>query len=116
MTVMSIAGILNLIPALQVARIPSGPPPPQFLDRCALASQPRMDDASYARFLLLALSFCWGLSWSAMRIALDEVSPWTVRFLGYSIGAATLLALLKMQGRDLAIPRGRAWLHVIIAS
>jgi hypothetical protein len=25
--------------------------------------------------LLVALSFCWGLSWTAMRVALDEVSP-----------------------------------------
>ena len=39
----------------------------------------------------MALSFCWGLSWTAMRIALDEVSPWSMRLIGYSIGAATLL-------------------------
>src|SRR3970040_1743889 len=75
-----------------------------------------MDDATTAKLLLVLLSFCWGLSWSAMRIALDEVSPWTLRFLGYSIGATTLLALLRMQGRSIAIPRGKAWLHVVIAS
>jgi drug/metabolite transporter (DMT)-like permease len=71
-----------------------------------------MSNATTAKLLLLALSVCWGLSWAAMRIALDEVSPWTLRVLGYSIGAVTLLALMRAQGRALAIPYGRAWLHV----
>jgi drug/metabolite transporter (DMT)-like permease len=75
-----------------------------------------MSDATTAKLLLVGLSFCWGLSWSAMRIALDEVSPWTLRFLGYSIGAATLLMLLRWQERRLAIPFGKAWLHVFVAS
>ena len=81
-----------------------------------MASKPAISDANTARLLLLALSFCWGLSWSAMRIALDEVSPWTLRFLGYSIGAATILLLLKAQGRGLAIPRRRDWLHIFVAA
>jgi drug/metabolite transporter (DMT)-like permease len=75
-----------------------------------------MSDATIAKLLLLALSFCWGLSWSAMRIALDEVSPWSMRLIGYSIGAATLLILLKAQGRSLYIPRGRDRLHVFVAA
>jgi drug/metabolite transporter (DMT)-like permease len=75
-----------------------------------------MSDATVAKLLLLALSFCWGLSWSAMRIALDEVSPWSMRLIGYSIGAATLLVLLKAQGRSLYIPPGRNRLHLFIAA
>jgi drug/metabolite transporter (DMT)-like permease len=76
-----------------------------------------MDDvAATAKLLLVLLSFCWGLSWSAMRIALYEVSPWTLRFLGYTIGAATLFGLIKLQRRSLVIPWGRPWLHIIIAS
>jgi drug/metabolite transporter (DMT)-like permease len=75
-----------------------------------------MNDATAAKLLLLALSFCWGLSWSAMRIALDELSPWSMRLLGYSIGAATLLLLLKAQGRRIAIPGGRNALHVFVAA
>ena len=63
-----------------------------------------MSDATVAKLLLLALSFCWGLSWIAMRIALDEVSPWSMRLIGYSIGAATLLVLIKAQGRSLCDP------------
>jgi len=75
-----------------------------------------MSNATIAKLLLVALSFCWGLSWTAMRIALDEVSPWGMRLIGYGIGAATLLILLKAQGRSLAIPPGRNWLHIFIAS
>jgi drug/metabolite transporter (DMT)-like permease len=75
-----------------------------------------MDEAATAKLLLVLLSFCWGLSWSAMRIALYEVSPWTLRFLGYSIGAATLFGLIKFQRRSLVIPWGRAWLHILVAS
>ena len=77
---------------------------------------PAMSNATIAKLLLVALSFCWGLSWTAMRVALDEVSPWGMRLIGYSIGATTLLLLLKAQGRSLAIPRGKDWLHIFIAA
>ncbi len=75
-----------------------------------------MDDANQARLLLVMLAFCWGLSWPAIRIALDEITPWAVRFLGYCLGAVTLFVLVKLQGRSLAIPRGPAWVHIAIAS
>jgi len=75
-----------------------------------------MSDATTAKLLLVALSFCWGLSWTAMRVALDEVSPWSMRLIGYSIGVAVLLILLKAQGRSLVIPGGKNWLHVFIAA
>jgi drug/metabolite transporter (DMT)-like permease len=81
-----------------------------------VAHKPAMDEAAIAKLLLVLLSFCWGLSWSAMRIALYEVSPWTLRFLGYSIGAATLFGFIKLQRRSLVIPWGRAWLHILVAS
>jgi drug/metabolite transporter (DMT)-like permease len=75
-----------------------------------------MSDATTAKLLLVALSFCWGLSWTAMRVALDEVSPWSMRLIGYSIGAATLLLLIKAQGRSLAVPGGKDRLHIVIAA
>jgi drug/metabolite transporter (DMT)-like permease len=81
-----------------------------------VAAKPGLSDATVAKLLLVALSFCWGLSWSAMRIALDEVSPWSMRLISYAIGAATLLVLIKAQGRSLAIPRGRDWLHIVVAA
>jgi drug/metabolite transporter (DMT)-like permease len=72
-----------------------------------------MSDATVAKLLLVALAFCWGLSWTAMRVALDEVSPWAMRLIGYSIGSVTLLVLLKAQGRSLFIPPGKDRLHVV---
>ena len=81
-----------------------------------MSTKPGLSDAATAKLLLLALSFCWGLSWSAMRIALDEVTPWGMRLIGYSIGAATLLVLSKAQGRSLVIPRGRDRRHLLVAA
>jgi drug/metabolite transporter (DMT)-like permease len=85
-----------------------------------MTSQPApksaMTDATVAKLLLIALAFCWGLSWTAMRVALDEVSPWAMRLIGYSIGSVTLLTLLKAQGRSLVIPRGKDRLHVLAAA
>jgi drug/metabolite transporter (DMT)-like permease len=81
-----------------------------------MAAKPAMSNNTAALLLLVALSFCWGLSWTAMRIALDEVSPWSLRLIGYSIGAAVLLVLIKAQGRSLAIPGGRNRLHIVMAA
>jgi drug/metabolite transporter (DMT)-like permease len=84
--------------------------------RWPVTSKAALSNATIAKLLLVALSFCWGLSWTAMRVALDEISPWGMRLIGFSIGAAVLFSLLKAQGRSLAIPRGRHWLHIIIAA
>jgi drug/metabolite transporter (DMT)-like permease len=80
-----------------------------------VAHKPRLDEATEGKLLLVLLAFCWGLSWPALRIALDEISPWTTRLLGYCIGTAALIVLLRLQGRRFAIPYGRDWLHVIVA-
>ena len=81
-----------------------------------MAAKPGLDDATKAKLLLVLLSLCWGLSWPAQRIALYELTPWTVRGLGFSIGAVCLFALAKLQGSRLAVPRRRDWLHIGIAS
>jgi drug/metabolite transporter (DMT)-like permease len=81
-----------------------------------MTTKPALSEATIAKLLLIALSFCWGLSWSAMRVALDEVSPWAMRLIGYGIGAATILILLKAQGRKLTIPFGKHWLHILVAA
>jgi len=84
--------------------------------KISVPAKSTLSDAAVAKLLLIGLAFCWGLSWSAMRIALDEVSPWSMRLIGYSIGAATLLVLLKAQGRSLYIPAGRQRWHVVVAA
>lgn len=74
-----------------------------------------MDEATKGKLLLVMLAFCWGGAWPALRIALDELTPWSVRLFAYCIGAATLAVLIKMQGRSFHIPFGRNWIHIFIA-
>jgi len=80
-----------------------------------VVSKPGLDEATKGKLLLILLAFFWGLSWPALRVVLDELTPWATRLFGYCIGAATLFVLLKLQGRSFHIPFGRAWIHVFIA-
>ena len=73
------------------------------------------DEAARARLMLMLLAVVWGLSWPIMKIALNEVGVFTLRAFGFSISAASLFALIYLQGRSAAIPRGVARLHVVAA-
>jgi len=81
-----------------------------------VAQQPGSDETTKAKLMLVLLAFAWGLSWPIMKIALDEVGVWVMRFLGLSVGTAFLFALIKLQRRDPSIARGRPRLHVVTAS
>jgi drug/metabolite transporter (DMT)-like permease len=54
--------------------------------------------------------------WPALRIALDELSPWATRFLSYSIGALVLAVLVWLQRRSFRISFGSDWFHVLITA
>jgi drug/metabolite transporter (DMT)-like permease len=71
-------------------------------------------DAS-AKLMLVVLSFVWGTTWPAMRIALIEIPPFSMRVVSLGLGAAALLAVVKLQGRSFALARWRDWGHVIVA-
>jgi len=75
-----------------------------------------LDETARARLLLVALAFAWGLNWPAIKIGLEELSPWTYRLIGFTISALTLAALVKLQGKSLVVPRGRIWLHIVVSS
>src|SRR5205823_5022361 len=81
-----------------------------------LVSQHGLDETTKAKLLLILLALIWGMSWPIMKIALDEVTVWTLRGLGYSISAVSLFALIRLQGRSAAVPYGAPWLHIIVAS
>jgi len=81
-----------------------------------MAAQHGLDETIKARLLLVLLALVWGLSWPIMKIALDEIGVFTLRVLGFSLSALSLFALIRLQGRSPAIPRGVAWLHVAAAS
>jgi drug/metabolite transporter (DMT)-like permease len=80
-----------------------------------VAPQPGSDETTKAKLRLVLLAFAWGLSWPFMKIALDEVGVWWLRFLGLSIGAASLFVLIRLQRRDPSIARGSARAHLVAA-
>jgi drug/metabolite transporter (DMT)-like permease len=59
-------------------------------------------------WVLAALTFAWGFNWTAMKVALSEVPPWTFRSFCLGLGSAVLFAALRAGGQRLAVPR-RQW-------
>jgi drug/metabolite transporter (DMT)-like permease len=57
-------------------------------------------------WVLAALTFAWGFNWTAMKVALSEVPPWTFRSLCLGLGSAVLFAALRAGGQPLAVPKG----------
>jgi drug/metabolite transporter (DMT)-like permease len=74
----------------------------------------KTDAAATAKLLVVLLAFAWGFNWIAAAVALQEVSPWTLRVAGSSIGAATLLGAAILTGHSLKVPRGE-YVHIMIA-
>ena len=72
------------------------------------------DAASGAKLLVLLLAFAWGFNWIAAAFALQEVPPWSLRFVGTAIGAATLVLATWLSGRSLKVRPG-AFKHILIA-
>jgi drug/metabolite transporter (DMT)-like permease len=67
--------------------------------------------------LLAALTLAWGFNWTAMKVALAEVPPWTFRSLCLGLGSGILFLALGMRGHKLAPPRGqwtRLWLLAML--
>ena len=71
--------------------------------------------AARARVSALLIALFWGLNWPAVRTALGEVSPWTLRATCLGLGAAALFGLGAWRGHRLALPPGRQRLHLVIA-
>ena len=75
-----------------------------------------LDDATRARLLLVVLGITWGVNWPVIKIGLSGMSPWTFRLVGFTLGALTLMAVVKLTGRSLAVPRGMTWVHLFMSS
>lgn len=56
-------------------------------------------------WVLAALTFAWGFNWTAMKVALSEVPPWTFRTLCLGAGSAVLFAALRAGRQPLAVPK-----------
>ena len=67
--------------------------------------------------LLAALSVAWGFNWTAMKLALAEVPPWTFRSICLGAGSLVLFAALRLSGQPFVWPRGqwrRLWLLAVL--
>jgi len=72
--------------------------------------------ANRARLLLVLLCLIWGTTWPAMKIALDEIPPLSMRSSTAAIGAVVLLLICVIQRRSFRVPNARAWAHIVVAS
>jgi len=79
-----------------------------------MPARTKTDPATTAKLLVVLLAFAWGLNWVAAAFALRELSPWSLRVAGSSIGAATLFAAAVLSGHHLKVPRGQ-YIHIMIA-
>ena len=64
-------------------------------------------------WVLAALTFAWGFNWTAMKVALAEVPPWTFRSFCLGLGSAVLFAALRGGGQSLAVPHGQ-WARLAV--
>ena len=64
-----------------------------------------LSDAAKARLLLIVLCLGWGTTWVTMRMALEEIPPFSMRVATLSLGAFVLTSFARFQGRKLAIPQ-----------
>jgi drug/metabolite transporter (DMT)-like permease len=71
----------------------------------------RPSGATLATVPLLGL--LWGFNWPAVRIALDEIAPWTLRAAGMLCAGLFLIGLALSSGRSLRVPR-REWLQLFL--
>lgn len=63
---------------------------------------------------ILLLAVLWGLNWPAVKIALGEIPPWSLRTIGLTGGALTLIAAALFRRQRLTVAR-REVLPLLIA-
>lgn len=81
-----------------------------------MAPRAPMTDVVKARLMLVALCLAWGLTWPAMRIALIDIPPFTMRAMSACIGALTIIGLARLAGRPVTVPPRAAWFDIFVIS
>jgi drug/metabolite transporter (DMT)-like permease len=64
--------------------------------------------------LVALLGLLWGFNWPAVRIALGEIPPWTLRAVGLLLGGLTLAGVAGLRGRSLSV-RPAHWPRLALA-
>jgi drug/metabolite transporter (DMT)-like permease len=63
--------------------------------------------------VLAGLTLVWGFNWTAMKVAIAEVTPFTFRTLCLGLGSGVLFAFLRASGQPLAVPRDQ-WPRLVL--
>ena len=69
-----------------------------------------------AKLLLVALCIVWGVTWPIMRIALNQVPPFTMRTTSTLVGGCALYVMCLFMRRNLRLPGAKGWVHVFVAA
>lgn len=69
--------------------------------------------ASRSLLLVPLLGLLWGFNWPAVRIALTEIAPWTLRAGGMAFAGLSLMAAALIRRQSLAIPRAH-WGRLVL--
>lgn len=97
--------------------LPHGPP--HCEQRARVRASPAMPNTATvprrALILLGILTLVWGTNWPLFAYAVREVSVWTFRAVAVTIAGVVLLAVARVRGQSLAIPR-RHRLRICIAT
>jgi len=70
-----------------------------------------LNDASHEHLparlwgVLAALTFVWGFNWTAMKVSISEIPPFTFRTVCLAIGSGLLFGFLRATRQPLSIPR-----------
>ena len=61
-----------------------------------------------AKFMLVLLCLLWGINWTVMKIALQDIPPLSMRTISSAFGALTLFCVCAVSRRNLPRPPWRA--------
>jgi drug/metabolite transporter (DMT)-like permease len=64
-------------------------------------------------WVLAGLTVVWGFNWTAMKVAISDIAPFTFRTLCLGLGSGVLFAFLRASGQPLAIPRDQ-WKRLVL--
>jgi drug/metabolite transporter (DMT)-like permease len=64
-------------------------------------------------WVLIGITLVWGFNWTAMKVAISEVAPFTFRTFCLAAGSGVLFAALRASGQPLAIPRDQ-WRRLVL--
>src|SRR5215467_8519363 len=90
---------------------PSRPAGPPHVPRPA----PHQAADATARVMLVAVSLAWGVSWPALKIALNDIPPFSMRVGTSGLATVVLFTLALLRRRNMKIHSSVVAVHLVVA-